>query len=226
MKTLRLPVLPIPNVVLYGRTSLPIYILEPVYIDMIKTCVKENTPLAISKAIELDHQNVRMRYTPSDICGYGRPIILEENIDGTLKVLIKAIGRVRLLNVEQNLPYLIYQAECFHDKVESEKLHGPQIQNLKALLDNWLEVNIIDSFERETFTKSLTSIYHVIDYICMFLVQDPDLRQLLLENNSLFERVQLLNSLFEEPSQFEESSLVGSAIKKYEEIEKTSAVAH
>lgn len=226
MENLRLPVLPIPNVVLYSRTSLPIYILEPIYIDMIKTCIKDNVPVAISKASETDHQNIRGRYRPSEICGYGRPIILEENIDGTLKVLIKAIGRVRLLEVDQNLPYLIYQAECFHDKVESEKLHGPQIQNLKKLLDNWLEVNILDSYERETFTNSLTSIYHVIDYICMFLVQDPELRQLLLENNSLFERVQLLNSLFEEPSHFEESSLVVSAIKRYEEIEKTSRIAH
>ncbi|PIK13813.1 LON peptidase substrate-binding domain-containing protein [Halobacteriovorax sp. JY17] len=226
METLKLPVLPIPNVVLYARTSLPIYILEPVYIDMIKTCIKENTPLAISKAFEIDRHSLRGRYSPSTICGYGRPIILEENIDGTLKVLIKAIGRVRLLNIEQNLPYLIYQAEIYCDRIESEKLHGPQIQNLKKLLDNWLEINILDSFERETFTNSLTSIYHVIDYICMFLVQDPDLRQLLLENNSLFERVQLLNSLFEKPSQFEESSIVVSAIKRYEEIEKTSRIAH
>ena len=226
MENLRLPVLPIPNIVLYARTSLPIYILEPVYIEMIKNCIKENTPLAVSKACEANRSGIKGRFTPSDICGYGRPIILEENVDGTLKVLIKAVGRVRLLSVEQNLPYLIYEAEAFNDRVESEQLHGPQIQNLKKLLDNWLEINILDSFERETFIKSLTSIYHVIDYICMFLVQDPELRQLLLENNSLFERVQLLNSLFEKPSQFEESSLVVSAIKSYEEIEKTSRVAH
>ncbi|ATH08935.1 hypothetical protein BIY24_13555 [Halobacteriovorax marinus] len=226
METLRLPVLPIPNVVLFSRTSLPIYILEPVYIDMVKKCIRDNTPIAISKAVEIGREDYKVRYSPCDICGYGRPVILEENVDGTLKVLIKAIGRVRLLNVEQNLPYLVYEAEYFNDKIESEKLHGPQIQNLKKLLDNWLEVNILDSFERETFANSLTSIYHIIDYICMFLVQDPELRQLLLENNSLFERIQLLNSLFEEPSQFEESSLVVSAIKRYEEIEKTSRIAH
>ena len=226
METFQIAVLPIPNVVFFPYTSLPVYIVEPIYVQMIKDCIDSNKPVAISKALNLDHLNMRGRFSPSKICGMGKPIILNEAEDGTLKILIKGTGRVNLLNVEQNLPYLIYQAEIYPDKLESEKFHGPQIENLRILLDNWLIESVPDSYERESFTKSLVSIYHVVDYICMFLVHDIELRQLLLENNSMFERVQLLSSLFSNPHQFSERPIVVNAIKRYEEIEKTSRMAH
>lgn len=226
METFQIAVLPIPNVVFFPYTSLPVYIVEPVYAQMIKDCVDKGKEVAISKALNLEHLNMKGRYSPSKICGAGTPIILNETDDGTLKILIKGSRKVKLINVEQNLPYLIYQAEVFPDKIESEKFHGPQIENLKTLLDNWLLESVPDSFERESFNKSLSSIYHVVDYICMFLVHDPELRQLLLENNSMFERIQLLSSLFNNPHQFSERPIVVDAIKCYEEIEKTSRVAH
>lgn len=226
METFQIAVLPIPNVVFFPYTSLPVYIVEPIYAQMIKECIDQNKPVAISKASNLDHINMKGRFSPSKVCGIGKPVILEESEDGTLKILIKGTGRVKLLNVEQNLPYLIYQAEEFPDILENEKFHGPQIENLKILLDNWLLESVPDSFERESFTKSLVSIYHVVDYICMFLVHDAELRQLLLENDSMFERVQLLSSLFTHPKQFSERSTVVNAIKRYEEIEKVSGVAH
>jgi len=226
MDTFLLPVLPIPNVVFFAHTSLPVYIIEPIYVQMIKDCISENKSIAISKAIIHDNLSMRGRFSPSKICGMGKPVILEEAPDGSLKILIKGTGRVKLLKVDQNLPYLIYEAEVYLDKKESEQFYGPQIENLKELLDNWLEINVTDSFERESFSNSLITIYHVIDYICMFLVRDADLRQLLLENNSMFERIQLLSSLFEDPNQFEERSIVVNAIKHYEEIENTSRMAH
>lgn len=226
MDTFLLPVLPIPNVVFFAHTSLPVYIIEPIYVQMIRDCIVENKSIAISKAIVNDSLSMKGRFSPSKICGMGKPVILEEAPDGSLKILIKGTGRVKLLNVEQNLPYLIYKAEVYSDKKESEQFYGPQIENLKALLDNWLEINVADSFERESFSRSLITIYHVIDYICMFLVRDAELRQLLLENNSMFERIQLLSSLFEDPNQFEERSIVVNAIKHYEEIENTSRMAH
>ncbi|OUR96241.1 hypothetical protein A9Q84_07740 [Halobacteriovorax marinus] len=226
MDTFLLPVLPIPNVVFFAHTSLPVYIIEPIYVQMIKDCISENRSIAISKAQAYDHLSTQGRFKPSIICGMGKPVILEEAPDGSLKVLIKGTGRVKLLSIEQNLPYLIYKAEIYTDKKESEHFYGPQIENLKNLLDNWLELNVTDSFERESFSRSLITIYHVVDYICMFLVHDADLRQLLLENNSMFERIQLLSSLFEDPNQFEERSIVVNAIKHYEEIENTSRIAH
>ena len=224
MNKFLISVLPIPNVVFFPHTSLPIYITEPTYIKMIRECVAENKPIAISKT-ENQGQS-KNKFCPSAICGMGKPIILEESGDGSLKVLIKGSGRVQLLQIEQNLPYLIYSAEVLPDKIEAEQFHGPQVENLKSLLDNWLELSVTDSFERESFSNSIISAYHVVDYICLFLVKDPELRQLLLENVSMFERVQLLSSLFQDPTQFEERSIVVSAIKNYEEIENNWGMAH
>lgn len=227
MKLQKVAVLPIPDLVFFPGTSLPLYIVEPVFIRMVKECVENNMLIGISMAEPLVYIYGHRRPSPKNICGVGKPIILEELYDGTLKVLVKGFGRVKLGQVQQNLPYLIYECEEYNDRHDEEGfLADTKLERLKGLLDTWILETITDSIERQHFQENIASIHQVVDYVCMFLIQDHEMRQLLLENTSLTERIQMLDTLLKGPSPFYEDSTAVQAIKNYEILEKTAKVGH
>lgn len=158
------------------------------------------------------------RYSPRRIGTMGKPILLEENDDGSIKILIKGTQRIELINTEQNIPYLIYKCRVIPDIKDKGHLQfeSPQISRLREILNHWVEDTIDDSLERETFFQSLTSIHHILDYLAMFMVGDRLMRQLLLENTSLHERISILSSILRGEYPDCEDSIVVSAIKDFE----------
>ncbi|MBK22417.1 MAG: hypothetical protein CME70_00305 [Halobacteriovorax sp.] len=227
MKLKKVAVLPIPDLVFFPGTSLPLYVVEPVFIRMIRECVDQNMLVGISMAEPLVYIYGHRRPSPKNICGIGKPIILEELYDGTLKVLIKGFGRVKLEQVQQNLPYLIYECEEYNDQPELNGfIADDKIERLKGLLDSWILETITDSVEREHFQENISSMKQVVDYISMFLIQDHEMRQLLLENTSLNERIQMLDTLLKGPVPFLEDTTAVQAIKSFEILEKTAKVGH
>jgi len=227
MKLKKVAVLPIPDLVFFPGASLPLYIVEPVFIRMIRECVDQNMLVGISMAEPLVYIYGHRRPSPKNICGIGKPIILEELYDGTLKVLIKGFGRVKLEQVQQNLPYLIYECEEYGDQPELNGfIADDKIERLKGLLDSWILETITDSVEREHFQENISSMKQVVDYISMFLIQDHEMRQLLLENTSLNERIQMLDTLLKGPLPFLEDTTAVQAIKNFEILEKTAKVGH
>ncbi|MBT3583563.1 MAG: LON peptidase substrate-binding domain-containing protein [Halobacteriovoraceae bacterium] len=227
MKSLILPVLPIPNVVFFPNTELPIFLVDQVYVRMIKECVREGMLVAISLAEPIQNSFFPTpKFRPKKVCSYGKPIILEELADGTIKVLIKGVGRVQLETVIQNLPYLVYEGIPYPDLPEQELLGSNTLTKLQKLLESWTRESIPDSLERESFMKSLTTLNHMVDYISMFLIQDREVRQVLLETTSIFERIQMLKSLFHEELPLFEDIQAATAIKSYESIEKIARGWH
>lgn len=220
-----IPILSIPGVVFFPNTSLPLFVAEPLYIQLIHDCIENGTALGIAMA-ENDIYYSSGKLKPKNIFGLGRPIILEELDDGSLKVLIRGIGRGKIIAEHQHLPYPTYLIERHYDKSDGLKIHGPRITRLRAILDEWLVDNISEPIEREAFLRTLTSIYHVVDYIGMFLIQDKELRQLLLENESINERIYMLNILLKEENPFTEDKGVLSAIKSFESLEKHAKIGH
>ena len=82
-KSKRMPVLPIPNVVFFPRTALPLYVEETSYVRMIRDVVEQDGEIAVALArpmwsTEPSGELGKVHYSPSEICGAGRPVILEE----------------------------------------------------------------------------------------------------------------------------------------------------
>jgi uncharacterized protein len=227
-KKFKISVLPLPDIVFYPNTVLPIYIIEPAYIKMIQNTVVNNELIGISLAqpLEKSHRGQRAKYTPSAICSAGTPIIIEPFNEGTLKVLMKGVKRVKLLSIHQNLPFLIFEAEDYLDEAKSSIMNGGEVERLRNILDLWLEENITDIYEKESFQENLKTLTHIIDYLSMFLIQDVSMRQTLLENNSLCERVRILNLLLKDSNPFEEDLLTVDAFKDFEELEKVAKTEH
>ncbi len=219
MKRFPLPILPLPEMVFFPNTSIPMLIVEPAYIKMIKDCLMtdQSIGIALAEPVHSD-SNTSSKYSPQRVATMGKPILLEENEDGSLKVLIRGESRIELLKVEQNIPYLIYQVRELPDIKDGGQFHfdAPKIERLKDILFQWLDDTVHDSVERDAFIQSLESLHYIVDYLSMFLVQDRSMRQLLLENCSLHERVQILSTLLRGDYPDCEDDLVLSALKDFE----------
>jgi Lon protease-like protein len=216
-----LPILPVAGVVFFPHTSLPIHINVPAYVEMIKLAVQNHTPIVVSLAnsyeVKKPGQALKTYFSPQSICGAGHPLILEEYPNGGIKILLKGIERVQLIDIVQDLPYAIYKCSSFSDNKESLQFISNQIERLDNIFSHWLTIAVPDSVERESFLKSVNGIHSVVDYICMFLVTDIEIRQILLECPSLVERIQMLSLLIKNNGNF--NPYATEMIKRFEFIE-------
>ncbi len=218
MNKFPLPILPLPELVFFPHTVMPMLIVEPAYIKLVKDCLLTDQSIGVALAEDLHKDKVMSKFTPHRIATMGKPILIEEFENGSLKILIRGESRIELLKVEQNIPYLVYQVRELPDIKVGTHFHfdGPKIERLKDILFRWLDDTVTDSLERESFIQSLESLHHIIDYLSMFLVHDTSMRQLLLENCSLHERVQILSTLLRGNYPDCEDELVLNAIKEFE----------
>lgn len=213
---LKLCVLPLPQVVLYPTTSLPFLILEPVYTSMIRKVIAEQGYIAVSWAKPQKSWDGKTKYSPRMICTAGKPILVEELPDGSMKLVIEGQFRVKLTQILQNLPYLVFEGYQLDDIEEQIKFPSMMIHRLRGIFHQWLIEVIHDSLEREAFSQNIASVHQLCDHLCLYIIQDIETRQLLLETTSLRERVYLLNGLLRNESPFCEDQLVKDALKNFE----------
>lgn len=223
---LTVAVLPIPNLVFFPNTSLPLFIVEARHVQMLKDCIEKGQLMAVS-LIDIKSGYTNLRNSPRAVCTVGEPVIVSSHEDGSIKVLLRGRARVKLLALKQSVPYMIYTAEEVPDITSEAHLKsGLGIEKLRNILQYWASENIEDSIEREVFLSTVSTAKHVVDAVSMYMVMDPEIRQLLLENVHLGERIQMLATLFADDSNQEDIS-VADAFKRFEAMEANpSKVAH
>ena len=221
MDKLNIPVLPIQNLVFFPKTAVPLNIENPTVIKMIKDCVEFDCPIGLSL---MEGFGLFVSDVPREICGIGMPIILEES-PTQLKVIINGTGKVKLGSVIQNFPYPVYEADLIEEAEEDLSMDDPKVEKLRSIFASWLENSILNESERLQLLNGLTTIDHIVDYISMFIIQDVELRQLILEVSSLSERIQMLNLLINPANPFAEDFMVAQVFKEYETLEKTAEIA-
>lgn len=76
--------------------------------------------------------------------------------------------------------------------------------------------------QREAFFEKIKTVHHIIDYISMFLIQDRDLKQIILETEAVADRIRLLDMLLlhDEEDEITESRYYGDILKRFEKLEK------
>jgi|GEM_PF-597451 len=225
MPDIKVPLIPLPNVVFFPKTALPLFIDEPVYGKMVRDCVANNTFLALSQAFPFPrshdpYSNEKPIFRPAQIGSIGMPYILEEYNGGAIKVLVKGLRRVQVFNVAQSLPYPIYNARIIPEGPSEEGVLFGKVNHINRILVEWVEKNVTNSLDREAFLNGLESIEHIVNYVAMLLIRDNEIRQMLLETDSLVDRVNLISVLLERGIPLKENPQVARAMKNFEILER------
>ncbi len=228
MRELSIPILPIPEVVFFPHTSLPLLVAEPAYTEMIRNCVESGTDIGIAMAEPVQTFVHHTKYVPHKIGTLGTPTIVEQFHDGTLKIMIEGVGRIQLEKIERNMPFPVCQVNVLPDFREQEAPFNVRdtVKKLGNILNHWASETVLEPGQRRHFMEMKDDPHHITDYLSMFLVRDSEMRQMLLENRSLYDRIQILNSLFQEGQTYCEDYSALRAMKNYECLEKTYKVSH
>jgi Lon protease-like protein len=198
MDEIFLNVFPLSDVVLFPHASLPLNIFEPRYIKMIHDSINTNTPIAIAMTNFFENEQFILKSSTGDfsncIVGYGMPQIIQQNLDGSMFVMLRGLGKARLKEKREEKPYRVYSAVDLNDDEVFENENRFKLNRLKMELKIWLEDNIKLKEDRDTFFKKINSPSELFAYAAHFLIEDPKTKQEILESNDVNQKLEILLS--------------------------------
>ena len=188
------PLFPIPDLVAFPNTVMPLHVFEPRYRTMIEDSVKKDRMIGITntkKRISIPREKQTIKealtrnqatYEPRGVFSMGEVKVLEKTKDGRIYVNINLKHRVMLVEETQLLPYRICNCRLLEDvNVESSRL----VQHQQEILD--LMIAILQREAPAELAKFDQEGWNTLDpkkfsfEIFKLIRFDPDLMQSLLE---------------------------------------------
>lgn len=175
----RVGLFPLPNVVLFPSQLLALHVFEPRYRRLIRDVISQHLPLAVP------------RLKPGfDATYYGAPPVFElfgvgeireysELPDGCYNIVVRGLGRVRLLEELRSQPYRVARVEAAveppADGVVADTLRTELIKQLRRMAPH------LPSPAQNLETRLGVDLSSSADIVAGALIEDPELRQQLLE---------------------------------------------
>src|SRR3990167_487941 len=191
----KIPLFPLPNVVLFPDVILPLHIFEPRYRLMVESALqgpKRIGMVLLKKGWEEKY------YENPDIYPVGcmGEIVDQERFpDGRFNILLKGISRFSVSKIVQPEPYREAKISLLPDRIENvtesetertrEKLRGAALSIPEFFVYNKMRLNRVPV----DFTAPLATI---IDTLSYYLSIDPYEKQPILEETRVSERADLL----------------------------------
>jgi Lon protease-like protein len=115
------PLFPLPNVVLFPKTPVPLYIFEEKYRTMIRDAVAGDKELVIAllkAGSESSYSNLSAVHS---VACLGRIETYEELEDGKYNIVVVGIHRVNIIREVQHSPYQLVEVERIEDVEYGER---------------------------------------------------------------------------------------------------------
>jgi len=181
---IQLPIFPLPDVVLFPRTVLPLHIFEPRYRAMVKDCLAGDPRLAMAllrPGWEADYYGRPPVYT---IAGAGEIIQHEELPDGRYNILVRGTMRIGILEeVATDKPYRTVRARPLpdrYDEADADALAG-RVERLKVFYLRMLSELQKGQSELAKLCAGVKDPGIIVDRIAGSVVADAETRQQVLE---------------------------------------------
>lgn len=112
-----LPIFPLPRVVFFPGTALPLHLFEPRYTRMMEECLDRGcTAMAVALLAPGWEENYEGNPDIYEIAGAGRIVAHQERADGTHDIVLHGLNRVRLHELpSEGRPYRSARAEPLRD---------------------------------------------------------------------------------------------------------------
>ena len=196
MRELRVPIFPLPEVVFFPETVLPLHVFEPRYRQMVADCLAADGWMAVvmlRAGWEKDYQG---RPPVQTIAGVGEIIQAEMLADRRYNILLHGRSRIRILAEEPSEGRLYRVARAVRLEEEGPKADdrtfGARLQELRAAHARLLVAlgqSHPDVVGRLTVAGATPGA--AIDRIVSAVVPDAEVRQRLLEAVDVSDRLDL-----------------------------------
>jgi ATP-dependent Lon protease len=199
------PVMTLPNAILFPQTLLPLYIFEPRYRQMLIDSL--NTDRMFSIAMQ---RPGRTRETPLPVAGLGLIRVSVGHNDGTSHLILQGIARVELTDTIRYKPYRIQRIRPLNSPPCNDVVVDALLAKLRELLQERVDLGLpflplvppkskpIDpsaypsAGEVLTYLDKLSDPEQVTDLVSSQVLAGPLDRQAILETVNLESRLKRL----------------------------------
>lgn len=175
-----IPLFPLPNVVLFPHTVLPLHIFEPRYKAMMKSALAGDKRIGMAllkPGWEEDDQGAPPVF---DIVGVGRILQHEELEDGRYNLMLAGIGRGRIVEVRLEEPFRVALVEPLE---EIERASEALERKRRDLIERF--ASMLQPLKKDPMELPLSL---VTDLLGAAFVEDPLDKQELLATLDVEER--------------------------------------
>jgi ATP-dependent Lon protease len=127
-----MPILPLKETVVFPDSMIPLAIGQERSIRLVDEAVANDRPIALVTSREGDDE----AQSADDLYSVGTAAVIHKMIrvpDGTLRILVQGLHRVRLTRIVQDDPYLVGEFEELPDVITREKEIAALARNVEAL---------------------------------------------------------------------------------------------
>ena len=189
-----IPIFPLSNFIIFPRTTVPLNIFEPRYIEMIDSCMKGNRILGLTQP--KNSSNLKKPDLYNIGCA-GKITSFNETDDGRYLIIVNGLCRFKIINEEKNNKLyreFYVQFDEYFDDLEAKK---------KEI--NFFDLNLIFKDLKELFKKkgyiinwkeienqSLDQTINTLSMASPFSLEE---KQVLLESKNLKSRKERLEEI-------------------------------
>ena len=192
----RLPMFPLPNVVLFPHALLPLHIFEERYRAMARDILSGQRFLAVSLIVPGQDLDVVEKPLVRPVAGIGEVVMAHELADGRFNLVVRGRARIR---IEEELlsdrPYRLVRASALTDgPVTDERELRDADQSLRALVGNLADAIPEGGELLRQVVAAQETPSELVDVLAAALVVEPALRQTLLETRDVLRRIERVSA--------------------------------
>jgi Lon protease-like protein len=191
-----MPIFPLPNVVLIPNSSLPLFIFEERYKQMVRDCLQGDRYLSIA-LLKKGWEQQTGPPRPHPIAGFGRIIRATRLPNDCMDIVVQGMGRLQMTAFHDDRAYLRASVTLLQPTYQASARLTAQVEALRDSFLKLLDVKGIPALELRTSLKLLASPIDVVFFIAAHLPLDPYAKQQFLETSAVDEQITTLGHLLE-----------------------------
>ncbi len=189
-----MPIFPLPNVVLFPNASLPLFIFEDRYKQMVRDCLEGDRYLSVAllkKGWE-QQTGAPMPYTTA---GFGRIIRASRQPNDCMDIVIQGMGRIEMSEFHEDRAYLRASVNLIRPEYTPGQGLSTSAETLRERFLGLLDARGISALELRTSLKLLGSPIDLVFFIASHLPLDFYVKQEILEKLAVDEQIAQLNDI-------------------------------
>ncbi len=192
----RLPLFPLPNVVLFPHALLPLHVFEERYRQMARDVLASHRFLAVGLLIDADEDAAGDPPPVRPVAGVGEIVMAHELPDGRFNLVLRGKARIHIdRELPRDTPYRLVQASVVADGPEPNETDLMDADaSLRALVSQLADA-IPEGGEllRQVVAAQETAA-ELADVLAAALVAAPATRQWLLEQTDVLKRIERVSA--------------------------------
>ncbi len=190
-----MPIFPLPNVVLFPNASLPLFIFEDRYKQMVRDCLEGDRYLSVAllkKGWEQQSGTPR----PHTTAGFGRIVRATRQPNDCMDIVIQGMGRIEMTEFHDDRAYLRASINLVQPQYNaSHESLAASAETLRQRFLDLLDARGISALELRTSLKLLASPIDLVFFITSHLPLDFYIKQEILEQLAVGEQIAQLNDI-------------------------------